>query len=118
MNDLIAAAKAVIDELSSGMPHDGVSEEAEDALRAAVEQAESQEAVGFDAWWESAGCGGYWNAHAAWMAAQQAERERIRSRVQIAAEKNWKAGDWYIGPQHNNIEAFVEELLRDDDEQP
>ena len=46
----------------------------------------------------------------------QAERERIRARAQIAAEKTWKAGDWYIGPQHNMIERFVDALLEESDE--
>lgn len=49
-----------------------------------------------------------------WEAAQKTERERIRARAQIAAEKTWKSGDWYIGPQHNMIEKFVRELLRGD----
>ena len=134
MSELLQAAKAVIEELNSGMPHDGVSEEAEDALRAAVERAEKQETVrlsddeirelflsnGFTI---KDGCSDlkpyvFQAARAIEFAAQQAERERIRARVKLAAEKTWKAGDWYVGPQHNNIEAFVEELLRDDDEQP
>lgn len=42
--------------------------------------------------------------------------DRIRARVKLAAEKTWKAGDWYIGPQHNNIEKFVDALLEDGDE--
>lgn len=44
---------------------------------------------------------------------QQAERERIRARAKLAAEKTWKDGDWYIGPQHNMIEKFVDALLED-----
>ena len=46
----------------------------------------------------------------------QLERERIRDRAKIAAEKTWKAGDLYIGPQHNMIEKFVNALLEDGDE--
>lgn len=47
---------------------------------------------------------------------QQFERNRIRAIAKIAAEKTWRAGDWYVGPQHNMIEKFVEELLEDGDE--
>ena len=51
-----------------------------------------------------------------WQEGVQAERERIRARAKIAAEKTWRAGDWYIGPQHANMERFVAELLEDGDE--
>lgn len=51
-----------------------------------------------------------------WTAAQQAERERIRARARIAAEKTWKAGGCYVGPQHYIIEKFVDALLEDGDE--
>ena len=120
MSELLQAAQAVIDEWNSGMPHDGVSEEAEDALRAAVDRVEKQDAVGFREWWDEHV--GYGEPHRlandrkVWTAAQQAERERIRARAKLAAEKTWKAGDWYVGPQHNNIEAFVKELLREGDD--
>jgi len=33
--------------------------------------------VTFDDWWETKGCGGYYDAQAAWQAAQETERERI-----------------------------------------
>lgn len=42
---------------------------------------------------------------------QQFERERIRARAKIAAEKVWRAGDWYIGPQHFMLEQFVDALV-------
>ena len=41
------------------------------------------------------------------------DRERIRARVQMAAEQVWKAGNLYIGPQHANMEKFVDALLED-----
>lgn len=59
-----------------------------------------------------------YGAEAGFDAGVQIERERIRARAQIAAEKTWRAGDWYIGPQHNMIEQFVESLLEQSDEHP
>jgi len=47
---------------------------------------------------------------------QQAERERIRARAKLAADKVWKAGDWFIGPQHHILEKFVDALLEENDE--
>ena len=44
------------------------------------------------------------------------ERERIRARAKLAAEKTWRAGDWYIGPQHANLAKFIDALLEDGDE--
>ena len=76
MNELIRAAKAVIAEW------DDRQVVGDRKLRAAVERAEKQEAVGFEEWW---------NEHVAfdephrkandrktWIAATQAERERIK----------------------------------------
>jgi hypothetical protein len=84
MSDLLEAAKAVCDQYD----YTGTVEECEavNRLIAAVERAEKQEAVGYDDWL---------NAHdvcypldridefaeAAWIAAQQAERERCRKIV-------------------------------------
>lgn len=116
MKDLIHAAKSVIDYWNRSWPlGDKLIQ-----LRAAVERAEKQEAVGFDEWYESVtidfeNCEDA--ARRAWTAAQQAERERIRARTKIAAEKVW-FGDWFVGPQHCLYEQFVEELLRGDDAQP
>ena len=56
------------------------------------------------------------DAKTGWNAGIQAERERIRSRAKLAADKVWKAGDWFIGPQHANMEKFVDALLEDGDE--
>lgn len=44
------------------------------------------------------------------------ERERIRARAKAAAEKTWRAGDWYIGPQHANLAKFIDALLEDGDD--
>lgn len=78
MNELLQAAKAVIDA-------DFVSQQrvAIENLRAAVERAEKQEAMGFGEWWYSNDYGNYGIHHAqlAWIAAQQAERERCREIV-------------------------------------
>ena len=61
----------------------------------------------------------FYGAEAGFDAGVQIERERIRARAKIAAEKTFKAGGYYVGPQHYLIEQFVEELLREDgDEHP
>lgn len=114
MNDLLTAAKAVIEMWDQSPPIEHCQRRA--TLRAAVERAEKPPAD-FMGWWKTFPLNTYGIVPAfhGWEAGQQAERERIRSRVQIAAEKTWPAGDWYVGPQNNNIGAFVEELLRDDD---
>ena len=117
MSELIEAAKAVIAEWDERLVVGDRN------LRAAVERAEKQEAVGFYEWLKT------WHKtnryegrplapseKTIWTAAQQAERERIRARVQMAAEQVWKAGDLYIGPQHANMEKFVDALLEDGDE--
>ena len=58
----------------------------------------------------------YYGSEAGFDAGIQIERERIRARAILAAEKTWKAGDQYIGPQYFILEQFVEELLREGDE--
>lgn len=80
MNDLLTAAKAVIEMWDNSPPVEHCQRRA--ALRAAVERAENQEAVGFD-WWLSAHTKELmtWDvasfARLVWTAAQQAERERV-----------------------------------------
>ena len=110
MSSLLNAAKAVIEKWDLIKP-DQVPAYIKE-LHAAVERAEKQEAMSELAIAAKLSTALYKEGYED---GQQAERERIRSRVQIAAEKTWKAGDWYVGPQHNMIEKFVEELLRDDD---
>lgn len=56
------------------------------------------------------------DARLGWDAGVEAERERIRAIAKIAAEKTWRDGDWYVGPQHNMIEKFIDALLEDGDE--
>lgn len=59
-------------------------------------------------------------AEKTWQAAQAAERERIRSRVEIAEHKVWLVGSAehtvYIGPQKQLMEKFVNELLGEGDD--
>jgi hypothetical protein len=60
-------------------------------------------------------------AQEAWQAAQEAERERIKSRVKEAAENLWcirnQVGEepfsLYIGPSLNTLEEFVNRLLEE-----
>jgi hypothetical protein len=78
----------------------------------------------FEDWWEKQGIwpSEYTAACAAWQAAQQAERERIRSRIEIAEHKVWLVGSAehpvYIGPQKRSMEKFVNELLGEGDDRP
>ena len=59
------------------------------------------------------------SAAAAFQAAQQSERERIKGRVKTAAESLWcirnqvgdEPYDLYIGPSLNTLEQFVEKLM-------
>lgn len=78
MSELLASAKAVIEDLDNPRVFN-VRDVTEQQLRAAVEQAEKQEAMGFDEWWKDHGNGGYHDSLEAWAAAQQAERERIKN---------------------------------------
>lgn len=120
MNDLLTAAKAVIEATDTGDRWCAIAN-----LSAAVERAEKQEAESikfderFHQWFIGHRkvlfeLGTYDCAEMAWVAAQQAERNRIRARAKLAAEKTFKAGGYYVGPQHYLIEQFVEELLRED----
>jgi hypothetical protein len=77
----------------------------------------------FEDWWEKQGIwpSEYTAACAAWQASQQAERERIKSRVKEAAENLWcirnQVGEnpysLYIGPSLNTLEGFVNRLLEE-----
>ena len=73
MQELIEAAKAVIAEWDEQLVVGDRN------LRAAVERAEKQEALGFDDWWDTAGTGTFDDAKYIWGCAQQAERERVQS---------------------------------------
>ena len=61
------------------------------------------------------------SAAAAFQAAQQSERERIKSRVKEAAGSLWSIRDQstnkpdglYIGPPLNTLEQFVEKLVEE-----
>lgn len=112
MNELIKAAKAVIEKWDLIKPEQVPAYIKE--LHAAVERAENPPAD-YNAW-TAKNAGEVLSAHEVWTAAQQAERERIRARAKIAAEKVWRAGDWFIGPQDHILEKFVDALLEDDDE--
>lgn len=85
MNDLLDAAKAVIDAEDIPTRCNAISK-----LRAAVDRAEKQEGVGFEEWWDKNADLKYkfvpigqakqlWND--ATTAATQAERERIKSLI-------------------------------------
>lgn len=76
MSELLEAAKAVIDGWDN---YGGTTQAKIQLLRAAVEQAEKPP-TGFFDWWHSHEFGNYGihHAHMAWIAAQQAERERIK----------------------------------------
>ena len=86
MNELIEAAKAVIEMWDNSPPVEWCQRRA--ALRAAVERAEKQEAKpwtrpipsDFKEWWETYALikYGMGPAYHAWSAGQQAERERIK----------------------------------------
>jgi hypothetical protein len=59
-------------------------------------------------------------AERVWQAAQEAERERIKSRVKEAAKSIWAVRDLvdnryglYIGPPLNTMEQFVEKLMEE-----
>jgi hypothetical protein len=79
--------------------------------------------VTFEDWWEKQGIwpSEYTAACAAWQVAQEAERERIKSRVKEAAENLWcirnQVGEepysLYIGPSLNTLEEFVNRLLEE-----
>ena len=114
MNELLAAAKAVIDLYE----YTGTIEECEavNRLYDAVERAENP-LNDFDKWWGQTEIwpSEYTAAASAWIAAQQAERERIRARVRLAAISSWSASEVYIGPPFIQLQKFVEALLEDGD---
>ena len=81
MNELLQAAKAVIERWDAH--HVVVDGTLIADLRAAVERADKQEAVGFEEWWDANADLKYkfvpiGQAKQLWTAAQQAERERIK----------------------------------------
>ena len=116
MNELLQAAKAVIDRWDDPIVREDywVFNDVIARLRAAVERAENPPTDYNE--WTSKNSGRVLSAHEVWTDAQQAERERIRARAKLAAEKTFKAGGYYVGPQHYLIEQFVEALLGNDDE--
>ena len=111
MNHLLIAAKAVIDAADTGDRWCAIAN-----LSAAVKRAEKPPA-GLMSGQTINNLSEYGKACArkAWADSQQAERERIRSRVKLAAEKTFNAGGYYVGPQHYLIEQFVDALLEDAD---
>lgn len=78
MNELLQAAKAVIDATSTGDRWCAIAN-----LKSAVERAEKQETVGFAEWWgrNKKYCETPFLVYNCWTAAQQAERERCREIV-------------------------------------
>lgn len=109
-NELLQAAKAVIDDLDNPRVCN-VRYKAHQALRAAVERAEKQEAVGFDWWlsehtkelmtWDVASF-----ARLVWLAAQQAERERITKIVESVSH----LGKGYIGSWTDCCDTIMERI--------
>lgn len=94
MNELLDAAKSVIDDWDSGDRWCAIAH-----LRAAVDRAEKQEAVGFDWWWQRQGPKYCWDsyaetARAAWTAAQQAERERIKAIIKAVGVQG-NSDSWF-----------------------
>lgn len=93
MNELIAAAKAVINHWDFHATWK--LEPKLSTLRAAVERAEKQESSRFKDWWKEHSIEWGWtlteiDAERFWTAAQQAERERIKNIVRKAIpEKMW-----------------------------
>lgn len=74
-------------------------------LRAAVERAEKQEAVGFEEWW---GQQNEWHcykdvARKAWTAAQQAERMRIKDLLK-------QSSDWFEDDQMAQANWLLEKI--------
>jgi hypothetical protein len=79
----------------------------------------------FEEWWPTGRSGDWYSekdlAQEVWRAAQQAERERIKSRVKEAAENLWcirnQVGEnpysLYIGPSLRMMEEFVDRLLEE-----
>lgn len=129
MNELIKAAKAVIARWDlSPLSVDRITL---DDLRAAVERAENikwphdvrrsrNPSEDLDQWLQSRveddPCAEPPYDEEIWTAAQQAERERIRARVRLAAISSWSASEVYIGPPFIQLQKFVDRLLEDGDE--
>ena len=78
MNELLDAAKAVIEAANTGDRWCAIAN-----LKTAVERAENPQ-TDFDKWWEQTEIwpSEYTAAASAWTAAQQAERERIKSIIE------------------------------------
>ena len=76
MNDLVKAARDALELIEKIDTAIYSTDEVVGKLRAAVELAEKQEAVGFDEWFEKQLK--YPTFEQTWNAAQQAERERIK----------------------------------------
>ena len=93
MNELIKAAKAVIDQYD----YTGTVEEAEAVnwLVDAVERAENPP-TDFDKWWAQTEIwpSEYTAAASAWIAAQQAERGRIKEIINMFLAECSEDGEW------------------------
>lgn len=100
MNELIEAAQAVIDATDTGDRWCAIAH-----LRAAVERAEKQEAVGFNEWFENLyhseahrGC-----TRLAWLAAQQALRDQIKEMLR-------QSSDWFEDDQMAQAKWLMEKI--------
>lgn len=94
MNELLQAAKAVIDADDIPTRCNAISK-----LRAAVDRAEKQDAVGFDEWWDANADLKYkfvpiGQAKQLWTAAQQAERERLKEIIKQFSSECSEDGEW------------------------
>jgi hypothetical protein len=79
----------------------------------------------FEEWWPTGRSSDWYSekdmAQEVWQVAQEAERERIKSRVKEAAENLWcirkqvggEPYSLYIGPSLNTLEEFVNRLLEE-----
>lgn len=109
MSELIAAAKAVIDNWDRHWPLDSLL----NRLKSAVERAEKQESkpwtkpipADFKEWWETYALNKYGMgpAYHAWSAGQQAERMRIKDLLK-------QSSDWFEDGQMAQANWLLEKI--------
>lgn len=114
MSELLQAAKAVI-EYWDAEATNNLQNEVIDNLRAAVDRAEKQEAVGFEEWWVTPnGCLNKYECETAWTAGQQAERERIKTIIKRFSSECSEDGEW-VRCCNELLEKIDEALLEGED---